>query len=360
MATMREKQPGVWEVRVFTGTDARGRPTQMSKTIHGGKRDAERLAAEMEVGPGSASPAGRTVGDVLDACGSIRTSTRGRRRRRAISRVGCGRSSSTRLPRSRSRRCRSPTSSGGTRGCVDDGMHDAGIKNQHGVLRAALAQAVRWGWVGTNVASMAQLQVDEEAAGSLVMTLDDVRAVMAAAAEIDPAAALMLRIAAVSGARRAELARCGGPMSTRRDADDRLGDRGDPSSSGERARELNDAATEDRQHPDGDARPRHVERDRGAAVSAEPYGPWMFGLGSELVSPDRIGWWWKRARTLAGVDAALAAARPAPLVGHRLHRPGPRRPHRRRPPRPLQPGDDPARLRPRLRRRRPSPRRWPR
>ena len=53
MATIREKRPGVWEVRVFTGTDARGRPTQLSKTVHGGKRDAQRLAAELEVGPGT-------------------------------------------------------------------------------------------------------------------------------------------------------------------------------------------------------------------------------------------------------------------------------------------------------------------
>ena len=29
----------------------------------------------------------------------------------------------------------------------------------------------------------------------------------------------------------------------------------------------------------------------------------MFGLGPELVSPDRIGWWWKRARKIAGIDA---------------------------------------------------------
>jgi hypothetical protein len=39
-----------------------------------------------------------------------------------------------------------------------DGMGDAGIKNQHGVLRAALSQAVRWGWVSTNVASLARLR----------------------------------------------------------------------------------------------------------------------------------------------------------------------------------------------------------
>ena len=67
MATLREKRPGVWEVRVFTGSDRQGRPTQLSRTVHGGKRDAQRLAAELEVGPGSSSPAGRSVADVVDA-----------------------------------------------------------------------------------------------------------------------------------------------------------------------------------------------------------------------------------------------------------------------------------------------------
>jgi len=37
MATLRQKRPGVWEVRVFTGSDARGRPTQLSRTVHGVK-----------------------------------------------------------------------------------------------------------------------------------------------------------------------------------------------------------------------------------------------------------------------------------------------------------------------------------
>ena len=64
---MREKQPGVWEVGVVTGNDARRRPTQISRTVRGSKRDAQRMAAQLEVGPGSASPAGRKVEDVLDA-----------------------------------------------------------------------------------------------------------------------------------------------------------------------------------------------------------------------------------------------------------------------------------------------------
>ena len=67
MATVRETRPGVWEVRVFTGTNARGKPTQVSRTVYGGKRDAQRVATELELGPGRASPAGRSVGDLLDA-----------------------------------------------------------------------------------------------------------------------------------------------------------------------------------------------------------------------------------------------------------------------------------------------------
>src|SRR4029450_10437640 len=64
---MQERGRSRWEIRVFTGEDARGRPTQLSRTIHGSKRTAQRAAAEMESGSGRASPGGRTVSDVLDA-----------------------------------------------------------------------------------------------------------------------------------------------------------------------------------------------------------------------------------------------------------------------------------------------------
>lgn len=53
MATIREKRPGAWEAPVLTGNDARGRPTQISRTAGRGKRDAQRMAASLEVGPGT-------------------------------------------------------------------------------------------------------------------------------------------------------------------------------------------------------------------------------------------------------------------------------------------------------------------
>lgn len=37
------------------------------------------------------------------------------------------------------------------------GVGESSLRNQHVVLRAALSQAARWGWVSTNVAALATL-----------------------------------------------------------------------------------------------------------------------------------------------------------------------------------------------------------
>ena len=63
-------RPGVWEVGILTGSDAHGRPTQVSRTVHGGKREPLRLAARTKVGAGRAHSACRLTGDVLDAWAS--------------------------------------------------------------------------------------------------------------------------------------------------------------------------------------------------------------------------------------------------------------------------------------------------
>lgn len=88
------------------------------------------------------------------------------------------------------------------------GVGERAIRNRHSVLRAALAQAVRWEWVPTNVASVARLRQSKQAPRKSISG-DDVRAVIRAARTIDPAAALALRLAAVAGLRRSELAALG-------------------------------------------------------------------------------------------------------------------------------------------------------
>jgi integrase len=299
MATLREKRPGVWEVRVFTGSDARGRPTQLSRTVHGGKRDALKLAAELEVGPGRASPAGRSVSDVLDAWVEQNldtwapSSARDQQSRvRAIKKDQISRLPLARLSVGDVERWHTRVRKAG--------LQDAGIKNLHGVLRAALSQAERWGWVSNNVAGIARLKSSKTQQRS-VMSLDDVRAVMAAAATIDPAALLALRIAAVAGARRAELAALqwtdvvDGQLTI--DSAIEFVKRGDGSP------EMRDAATKTANTRTLTLDPDTLALIEAVQVQRQPYGPWMFGLGPELVSPDRIGWWWSRSRKLSGIDA---------------------------------------------------------
>jgi integrase len=179
------------------------------------------------------------------------------------------------------------------------GKQDAGIKNLHGALRAALAQAQRWGWVTSNVAALARLRTARTQKRD-AMAADDVRAVIAAATAFDPAAGLALRLGAIAGVRRAELAALrwddvhGGELTI--DSAIEVLTRGDGNP------ELRDATTKT-------ANVRTLTLDQvtleliGRVRSErQPYGPWMFGVGADLVNPDRIGYWWRRAREKSGID----------------------------------------------------------
>jgi hypothetical protein len=64
MATVRERKPGMWEVRAFTGPDECGRPTQVSRTVRGTKKDVLRVAAELTVRPVTRA-ASATVAELL-------------------------------------------------------------------------------------------------------------------------------------------------------------------------------------------------------------------------------------------------------------------------------------------------------
>ncbi len=298
MATIREKRPGVWEVRVFTGRDERGRPTQTSRTVRGTKRDAQRVAADLTVRAPTSS-GGRTVADALDAWIEANRSTWAASTLRdqtsrcelvrddPISTLQLARLSVADVERWHAR-------------LRSAGVGEASIRNRHHVLRAALSHAVRWGWVSANPAAAARLASPRRKPRT-GMSIDDVRAVLAAASELDPAAELALRLAAVTGARRAELAalrwddlRDGrlvidGAIEIRRTA--------------EEPPVLTDAAAKT-------ANQRIVALDAGTVRSIQAladqrrqWGPWMFAVGAEPPNPDRIGGWWRRARTLAGLDS---------------------------------------------------------
>lgn len=143
MATIRERSPGVWEVRVFTGRNVQGKPTQVSRTVRGGKREAERVAMELELRPARGA-AGRTVADLLQTWIAQNESTWSpasqrdqRGRADAIAAGPLAELPVARLSVSHVERWHAQLRK--------SGMGDAGIRNQHAVLRAAVAQAVRWG-----------------------------------------------------------------------------------------------------------------------------------------------------------------------------------------------------------------------
>ena len=113
----------------------------------------------------------------------------------------------------------------------------------------------------------------------------------------------MLRIAAVSGARRAELAALQWTDLHGRDADDRLGDRGrQPRRRQARAPRRRD---QDGQHPQRHARPRHRRRHRGAArASASRTARGCSASAPSSSAPTASAGGGSEPARIAGIDAA--------------------------------------------------------
>lgn len=141
------------------------------------------------------------------------------------------------------------------------------------------------------------------------LTTDEVRSVIASAASlveagnVEPQAAIALRLAAVTGARRSELAalrwtdlnagrltidssiailRGGAERST-------LTLRDDPTKTANRRVISLDAST--------------VRALEALRISLGAYGPWILSPGPDPVNPERVTAWWRRARDGAGLDS---------------------------------------------------------
>jgi integrase len=297
---LREKRPGVWEIRIFTGRDERGKPTQFSRTVRGTKREAQRVLATLESRP-APQAGGRTVADVIEAWREVNqyawTEATKRDYAHRAAAIGKDRIANVAVARlgvsdieqwhARMRKA---------------GIGDAAIRCRHLVLRAALSQAVRWEWVPANVASRAQLRFARRAPRA-AMTAEEVRRVLDAARCVDPAAELALRIGAVAGARRAEIAalRWDEFDGERLTIDSSVEVRRDPEDGG--TPELIDAPTKtaNRRSMMLDSETAEmITQQRRARECASAY---MFSITEDPPNPDRIGWWWRRARALAGIDA---------------------------------------------------------
>ena len=301
MATLRERKPGGWEVRVFVGNDERGRPKQVSRTVRGTKRAAQRAAAELTVTPPSASD-GRTVAVALDAWIETHTPTwaastvRDQNSRASlvkgdkIARTPLGRLTVADVDRWHTR-------------LRAAGVGESSLRNQHLVLRASLSQAARLGWVSTNVAALATLGRRTTKPRATMMAAD-VRAVIEAGERFDPAAGLAFRLAAITGARRSELCALvyrdlGGDRLT---IDSSIAIERTGSVDDRQVLALVDAATKT-----GNQRVVRLDERTVAAIKAlrderERYGPWMLQPGKRPLNPERLTGWWRIARRDAGLD----------------------------------------------------------
>lgn len=297
MATLRERQPGVWEVRVFTGHDAKGRPTQLSRTVRGTKKEAQRVAATLAVQP-RRNAGGRKLGHLLDewievnqASWAPLTQRDQRSRAEQIKRDPLARMSVAAVGVSDIDRWVARL-----RGA---GIGEASIRNQHTVLRAALQQAVRWEWISSNPAAAARIQQPKRQQRES-MTTEDVKRVIEVAADVHPMALLALRLAAETGMRRNEHA----ALRWDKLVDNKL---------------VIDGSVVVVKRADGTGVPtvqptktggRRVVT-LGASLAAAMHDAaeewahlttWIFSPDADPPNPDRIGWWWRRTRELAGID----------------------------------------------------------
>ncbi len=282
---------------MFTGRGEDGQPTQVSRTVRGGKRDAQRVASSLESRP-TPHAAGRTITDVLAAWQEVNQSVWSEASRRdyasragliakdPIAKVSAARLNVGDVERWHARMRRV-------------GVGEGAIRSRHGVLRAALAQAVRWEWVGDNVASRARLRQPRRTPRD-AMSVDEVRSVITTAREIDPAAGVALRLAAVAGCRRAELAALRW--------DDLEGERLTIDSSVTQRREVEgDPELLDEPTKTANRRTVHLDPATVAEILAlqeerKVVSPYMFSYETGPAPASRIGWWWSRARTAAGID----------------------------------------------------------
>lgn len=207
---MRERPPGsgVWELRVSVGRDpVAGRYRQVSRTFRGTKREARAayaaLVLEANEGKlqGTNAPLAKLLEEWLELNAAEFSPTTVREYRRLI-RVrispALGHVSVRKLTTADIDRYYLALSS--------SGLAPSSVRQVHAIIHRALAQAVRWGWIGVNPAVNAspprrrKQEITPPAPEAVVRLI-------AAAEVVNPALGTFLRLAAATGARRGEL--CG-------------------------------------------------------------------------------------------------------------------------------------------------------
>lgn len=205
---IREKRPGYYEVRVYGGVDpATGKGRQVTRNVRGTVKDANALRAQLLTEVATKGIALRksvnelfdAVLEHLDALGREATTMQSYRSiaRRAgaqFGKVQVGKLRASDLDRYYADLLRG-------------GAKAATVKRQHAFIRRSLAQAVKWDWVGENVADRSSPPTEPYQPRPLQSGDAVVRLIAAAEESQEPELAVAFRLLASMGGRRGEV--CG-------------------------------------------------------------------------------------------------------------------------------------------------------
>jgi integrase len=203
-----------WELRAYAGVDpVTKRQKYVTRTFRGGKRQADEALARLvtEVSGGGHAAQDATVGDLgrqwLDLAKPELSPTTARGYEWIVKTYIFPTLESVPLARLKpaqlDRFYAKLRESGGQDGKP---LSAATVRQTHAILRRALQQGVRWGWIATNPAAMASLprvraqHLDPPGPEQVVQLIE-------AATKLDPDFGCYLLVAATTGARRGEL--CG-------------------------------------------------------------------------------------------------------------------------------------------------------
>lgn len=206
--SIRERSPGVWQVRVSLGRDPQTKRYQYATTtVRGGRRDAQRAAAKLvsQAGEGRMPATSTTLAQLLERWlthleGQGRAPKTLRENRRIVGEIAGA------LGTMPLRKLGAADIDAFYDSLRRRGLAPASVRRYHAVLSAALRQAVRWDLIDRSPAAQATAPTVPTTEPACP-TVDQVRALVELAEGYDPNLATFVFVAAATGCRRGEL--CG-------------------------------------------------------------------------------------------------------------------------------------------------------
>lgn len=206
--TMTERRPGVWRLRVVAGYDPRtGNPKQVSRTVKGTKREAQRALAKFVTEVDSdqvAVSASMSLADFLDrwvehVAASTRSPTTVQGYRYKVKNVVA------KLGKVKLSKLTAEQLDKAYAELLNEGLSPVTVHHCHGVLSAALNQAVKWGIVPYAITERAS-PPPRRTTPKKIPTPETIRGLVTRAEERgQPVLAAAIAIAATTGMRRGEL-----------------------------------------------------------------------------------------------------------------------------------------------------------